>query len=85
MARWIYLATTIPTSTILRMGIIYGFYKCKKASAKIYRLARNRGKTVGTLGYSAVPVYTGDRDDVHMEEDNSTYHEEDSVVFTGVK
>ena len=38
-----------------------------------------------TPGYSAVPVYTGDRDDVYMEEDNSTQHEEDSVVLTGVK
>ena len=35
--------------------------------------------------YNVVPVYTGDRDDVYMEEDNSTQHEEDSVVLTGVK
>ena len=32
-----------------------------------------------------MPVYIGDRDDVYMEEDNSTQHEEDSVVLTGVK
>ena len=32
-----------------------------------------------------MPVYTGDRDDVYMEEDNSTQHEEDSVVLTYVK
>ena len=51
----------------------------------IYRLARNIGKTVETPGYNAVPVYTGDRDDVYMEEDNSTQHEEDSVVLTGLK
>ena len=38
-----------------------------------------------TPWYNAVPVYTGDRDDVYMEEDNSTQHEEDSVVLTGVK
>ena len=38
-----------------------------------------------TSGYNAVPVYTGDRDDVYMEEDNSTQHEEDLIVITGVK
>ena len=38
-----------------------------------------------TPRYSAVAVYTGHRDDVYMEEDNSTQHEEDSVVLTGVK
>ena len=32
-----------------------------------------------------MPVYIGDRDYVYMEEDNSTQHEEDSVVLTGVK
>ena len=37
-----------------------------------------------TPGYNAVPVYTGDRDDVHIVEDNSTQHE-DSVVLIGVK
>ena len=36
-----------------------------------------------TPGYSA--VWTGDRDDVYMEEDNSMQHEEDPVVLTGVK
>ena len=40
--KWIYLATTIPTLTILGVGIIAVFYKCKKKSAKIYRLARKR-------------------------------------------
>ena len=48
-------------------------------------LARNRGKTMEIHGYNAVPVCTGDRDDVYMEEDNSTQHKEDSVVLTGVK
>ena len=38
-----------------------------------------------TPGYNGVPVCTGDRDDIYMEEDNSTQHEEDSVVLTGVK
>ena len=32
-----------------------------------------------------MPVYTGGRDDVCMEEDNFTQHEEDSLVLTGVK
>ena len=38
-----------------------------------------------TPGYNAVPVCTGDKDDVYMEEDSSTQHEEDSVVLTCVK
>ena len=38
-----------------------------------------------TPRYNAVPVYTGERDDVYMEVDNSTQHEENSVVLTGVK
>ena len=59
-------------------------YKCKKRSAKIYRLPRNRGKSAETPEYNAVPVYTGDRDDVYMVEDNSTQHEKDSAVLTGV-
>ena len=67
------------------MGIIAVFYKCKKRSAKIYRLARNRSKTMETPGYNAVPVCTGDRDDVYMEEDNSMQHEEDLVILTSVK
>ena len=36
-------------------------------------------------GYNSVPVYTGDRDDVYMEESNSMQHEEHSVVLKGVK
>ena len=85
MPRWIYLATAIPTLTILGVGIIVVYYKCKKRSAKIYRLMRNRGKTTETPGYSAMPAYTGDRDDVYIEEDNSTQHKEDSVVLPGMK
>ena len=85
VTRWIYLATTMPTLTILGVGIIPVYYKCKKRSAKIYMLARNRGKTMEKPGYNAIPVYTGDRDDIYIEEDNSTRHEEDSVVLTGVK
>ena len=38
-----------------------------------------------TPGYNAMPVYTGDRGDVYMEEDNSMQHEEESVVLTGLK
>ena len=44
--RQIYPATTIPTLTILGVGIIAICYKFKKQSAKIYRLARNRGITM---------------------------------------
>ena len=32
-----------------------------------------------------MPAYTGDRGGIYMEEDNSTQHEGDSVVLTGVK
>ena len=46
--RWIHLTTTITKFTIFRMGIITVFYKCKEISAKIYWLARNRGKTIVT-------------------------------------
>ena len=42
-------------------------------------------KTMGTPGYNDVPVYTGDTDNVYMEEDYSTQNEEASVVLTGVK
>ena len=38
-----------------------------------------------TPRHNAVPVCTGGRNDVYMEEDNSTLHEEDSVVITSVK
>ena len=38
-----------------------------------------------TPGNNAVPVCTVDRDDVYMEEANSTQHEKDSIVLTGVK
>ena len=38
-----------------------------------------------TPGYNAVPVCTGDRADVYMEEDNSMQHEVDSLVLTDVK
>ena len=38
-----------------------------------------------TPWYKAVPVYTGDSNDVYMEEDNSTWHKESSVFLTGVK
>ena len=51
----------------------------------IHRLARNRGETMETPGYNAVPVYIWDRDDIYSEEDNSTQHEEHSVILTGVK
>ena len=38
-----------------------------------------------TPGYNVVPFHTGDRDYVHMEKGNSTQHEDDSVVLTGVQ
>ena len=60
-------------------------YNCKNKSAKINRLARDRDKTTETPGYNAVPVYTGDRGEVYIEEDNSMQHKEDSVILTGVK
>ena len=85
MPREIYLATMICTLTISGVGIIAAYYKCKKRSAKFYRLARNRGKTMETPGFNAVPVCHGDNDEVYMVEDNSTQYEEVSVVLTGEK
>ena len=35
--------------------------------------------------YNALPVYTQNRGDVYMAEDNAMQHEEDSVVLTGMK
>ena len=40
------LATVVSTLSILGIEIMGVFYKCKKRSAKIYRLARNGGKTM---------------------------------------
>ena len=77
--RWIYLTAMIPTLTILGVGIIVIYYKWKKRSAKVYRLARSRAKITETPGYNAVPVCTGDKDNVYMEEDNSTQHEKYSL------
>ena len=68
MPRWIYLATTMPTLIILGVGVIAVYYKCKRRSVKIYMLVRSRGKTMETLGYNTVPVYTGDRDNISIEE-----------------
>ena len=67
------------------MGITVVYYKCKKRHAMIFRLARNRGNTMETPGYNTAPVCTGDEDDIYTEEDNSTQHEENSVILTGVK
>ena len=36
-------------------------------------------------GYNAVPVCARDRDDVYVEEDNSTQQKEVLVVISGVK
>ena len=38
-----------------------------------------------TPGYNVVPIYTGDRDDVYMDKDNSIQHEEVSVILICVK
>ena len=67
------------------VGNIAVYYKCKKRSAKIYRLARNRGKTRDTPRCNAVSACTGDRNDVYMEEGIFTQDGEDSVVLTGMK
>ena len=85
MPKWIYLVTMIPTLTIVGMGTIAVYNKCKKRSAKNYRLTRNRGKTMETSGHNAVPFCTGDKGDVYMEEDNCMQHVEDAVILTGVK
>ena len=59
--RSIYLVTTIPTLTILGMIIIAVYYKCKKRSGNIYRLASNRGKTRDTWVHCCASLYWGQR------------------------
>ena len=63
-----------------------------KRSAKIYKLATNRGKTISKIicklrpRHNAVTVCTGDRDDVYIKEDNSAQAwKTSSVVLTGVQ
>ena len=34
------------------------------------QISRNRGKTMGTSGYNAVPACTGDKDDVYVNRQN---------------
>ena len=86
--RWIYLGTIIPTLTIIGMRSIAVYYKykknkCKKTYAKIYGLARNRGKTTEILGTMLCHFVLG-------TEMMSIWkmiipHKEDSDVLTGVK
>ena len=82
------MMSTLP---ILGVGVIPVYYKCKKnkckkRSAKIYTLSRNRGKTTETLGTMLCQSIVGTEKMSIWKKiiPNSTWHEEDSVVITGV-
>ena len=88
---WIFIAfIVISALTLLGLGLTLVFYIHKKSAKVSYRLARNTGKTTEAPAlYKAVPVYTGDKDDVFKEEEISTQsaelEETNAVILTGVK
>ena len=88
---WIFIAIIVMSAlTLLGLGLTLIFYIYKRSAKVSYRLARNRGKTTeAPVLYKAVPFYTGDKDDVSMEEEISTQSAEldetKAVILTGVK
>ena len=71
---WIFTAfVVISAFNSFGVGInSFIFYIYKRSTKVSYRLARNRGKTTEVPAlHKAVPVYTGDKDDVFMEEEIS--------------
>ena len=80
----------ISALTLLGLGLTVVFYIYRKSARVSYMLARKRGKTTEAPGlYKAVLVYTGDKDDVFMEEEISTQSTEldetNAVILTCVK
>ena len=80
----------ISALTLLGLGLTLVFYIYKRFAKVSYKLVRNRGKTTEAHAlYKAVPVYTGDKDDVFMEEQISTQSAElgepCAVILTGVQ
>ena len=88
---WIFIAIIVISAlTVLGLGLALVFYIYERSAKVSCRLARNRGKTTeAPVLYKAVPVYTGDEDDVFMEEEISTQSAEldetNAVILTGVK
>ena len=72
------------------LGLTLLFYIYKRPAKVSYRLSRNRGKTTEAPAlYKAVPFYTGDKDNVVMEEEISTQSAEldetNAIILTAVK
>ena len=88
---WIFIAIIVISAlTLLGLGLTLVFHIYKRSAKVAYRLARNRRKTTeAPVLYKAVPVYTGDKDDVFVEEEISTQSAEldetNAVILTGVK
>ena len=75
---------------LLGLGLTLVFYIYKRSAKVSYRLPWNRGKTTeASVLYKAVPVYTGGKDDVSLEEEISKQPaelDETNAVFpTGIK
>ena len=71
---WIFIVF-IEVSALLLLGLVltHVFYIYQRSAKVFCRLARNRGKTTeAPVVYKAMPVYTGGKDDVFMEEEIST-------------
>ena len=71
--KWIFITVIVISAlTLLGLELNLVFYIYKRSAKVSYKLARNRGKTPeAPVLYKAVPVYTGDKDDVFMEEEIS--------------
>ena len=88
---WIFIANIVISAlTLLGLGLTLVFYIYKSSARVSCRLARNRGKTTeAPVLYKALPAYTGDKDDVFMEEEictqSSELDETSAVILTGVK
>ena len=88
---WIFIAIILISAlTLLWLGLTLVFYIYKRSAKVSYKLARNRGKTTqAPVLYKAETVYTGDNDDVFMEEDISTQSAEldetNAVILTDIK
>ena len=88
---WIFSTVIVISAlNLLALGLNIVFYICRRSAKVSYRLARNRGKTTEAPAlYKAVPVYTGEKDDVLTEEEISIQSVEldqtNALILTGIK